>query len=132
MAADSSAHSASRRLQSRTGQGAVAGRTHLRMASSVPPPSNSLGQTRRRPSSVPAPGRLRHLPSNSRFRVLSVGSKSFLSDYRAFLRRLEVEWTTERDSEPYDTDDEKQILSRAMDDAVHFRSKITEDKSELS
>ncbi len=56
----------------------------------------------------------------------------FISQFEAFLRRLEAEWEAERDSDPYNTEDGKFILDRAADEIVHFKSMITEDSSGIS
>lgn len=56
----------------------------------------------------------------------------FISQFEAFIRRLEAEWEAERDSDPYNTEDGKYILDRAADEVVHFKSMITEDSSGIS
>jgi hypothetical protein len=56
----------------------------------------------------------------------------FCADFEAFLRRLAAEWEAERDSDPQSTDDGKYIMSRAVDEVLHFKSMITEDSSGLS
>lgn len=56
----------------------------------------------------------------------------FISQYEAFLRRLEAEWEAERDSDPYNTENGKYILDRAADEIVHFISMIKEDSSGIS
>ncbi|ULQ45570.1 DUF4062 domain-containing protein [Flagellatimonas centrodinii] len=56
----------------------------------------------------------------------------FISQYEAFLRKLDAEWEAERDSEPHGTHDGKYILDRAADEVVHFKSMITNDSSGVS
>ena len=56
----------------------------------------------------------------------------FISQFEAFLRRLEAEWEAERDSIPYNTEDGKFILDHAADEVIHFKSRITEDSSGIS
>lgn len=56
----------------------------------------------------------------------------FLSNYQSFLRRTDAEWSAERDSEPYNTDDAKFILSRVADEAVQFKSMIENDSLGIS
>jgi len=52
---------------------------------------------------------------------------AFLSQYGSFLRRLEAEWSAEKDSQPMNIDGAKYILSRAFDDVVGFKSQIVSD-----
>jgi hypothetical protein len=56
----------------------------------------------------------------------------FISQFEAFLRRLEAEWEAERDSDPYNTEEGKFILDRAADEIVHFKSMIRGDSSGIS
>lgn len=58
--------------------------------------------------------------------------KRFLSEYQSFLRRIDAEWIAERDSDPYDTNDAKYILSRATDEIVRFKSMIQDDSLGVS
>lgn len=58
--------------------------------------------------------------------------KRFLSEYRSFLRRTNAEWTAERDSDPYKTDDGKYIANRIADELLHFKSRIENDSLGIS
>jgi len=71
------------------------------------------------PNNVPESSQTQHLAE-------------FISQFEAFLRRLEAEWEAERDSEPYNTEEGKFILDRAADEVVHFKSMIREDSSGIS
>lgn len=51
----------------------------------------------------------------------------FKSQFETFLRKFEAEWSAERDSEPYNTDDAKYIISSALDELMHYRSQIVSD-----
>jgi hypothetical protein len=53
----------------------------------------------------------------------------FVAQYQSFIRRLEAEWSSERDSDPYSTDLGKGILNSALDDVLSFRSQIIEGLS---
>jgi len=53
----------------------------------------------------------------------------FRSDLDDYLRRLKVEWASERDSDPMNTDEGKLILSMALDELINLRSMIVEDQS---
>lgn len=48
----------------------------------------------------------------------------FKSQYETFLRRLEAEWVSERDSAPHSVDEGKSIARRALADVINFRSMI--------
>ncbi len=50
----------------------------------------------------------------------------FVSQYQSFIRRLEAEWVSERDSDPYSTDLGKTILEGALDQVLSFRSQIVQ------
>jgi hypothetical protein len=54
--------------------------------------------------------------------------KMFKSQFESFLRRLEAEWTAERDSEPCGIDDGKYILRNASDEVLSFKSMIVKDE----
>ena len=55
----------------------------------------------------------------------SIGSVSaFKRQFDAFLRRLEVEWSSERDSDPMNTDEGKLIMANALNEVLSFRSQI--------
>ena len=57
----------------------------------------------------------------------------FKAQFESFLRRLEAEWTTERDSGPYSVDDGKYILQNALSQVLDFRAQIVRDEgSQLS
>jgi hypothetical protein len=56
---------------------------------------------------------------------------SFRFDFEAFLRRVLVEWSAERDSEPYALDDAKLVLRRVADDLIEYRSRIVNDAGPL-
>jgi hypothetical protein len=56
----------------------------------------------------------------------------FRGEYEAFLRRLEAEWNSERDSEPYGVDEGRFIASKARAEVLNFRSQIVQDRSGLS
>ena len=58
--------------------------------------------------------------------------KEFRSNYDAFLRRLESEWVSERDSDPRGTSDGKAILEWALDQVHHFRSQIVAGLGEFA
>jgi hypothetical protein len=51
-------------------------------------------------------------------------AQEFVGRYDTFLRRLEAEWISERDSKPHNTDDGKAILAWALDRVHEFRSQI--------
>lgn len=55
--------------------------------------------------------------------VVEIFSNQFLS----FLRRLQADWESERDSEPYSIDDAKFILSSAVSNLLDFRAQIISD-----
>ena len=49
---------------------------------------------------------------------------AFKSQFETFLRRLEAEWASERDSNPHGIDDGKDICNGALTDVLSFRSQI--------
>jgi hypothetical protein len=51
-------------------------------------------------------------------------ARDFLTNFNAFLRMLDAEWASERDSDPHGTDDGKAILGRALNEVLSFRSQI--------
>jgi hypothetical protein len=51
-------------------------------------------------------------------------TQQFLSQYQNFVRRLEAEWASERDSDPFDIALGKLILSSALKQVLSFRSMI--------
>jgi hypothetical protein len=51
----------------------------------------------------------------------------FKSQFEAFLRKYEAEWAAERDSEPYNIEEAKYIVSSAIDSLLHYRSQIVSD-----
>lgn len=53
--------------------------------------------------------------------------RAFRSQFETFLRRLETEWTAEKDSEPMDIEEGKYILNRAFDEVVNFRTQVVSD-----
>lgn len=53
----------------------------------------------------------------------------FKSEFEAFLRRLEAEWNTERDSEPRNIDGGKLILEVACSEILDFRAQVVSDPS---
>jgi hypothetical protein len=56
----------------------------------------------------------------------------FRTEFNAFLRKLGIEWKTERDCDATDTDEAKRILSSASTELIHFRSMVLKDTTELS
>ena len=56
----------------------------------------------------------------------------FRGELEAFLRRLEAEWGSERDSTPYGVDEGRVIASRARFEVLNFRSQIVQDSAGLS
>jgi len=48
----------------------------------------------------------------------------FKSQYETFLRRLEAQWVSERDSAPHSADEGKAISRQALSDVINFRSMI--------
>lgn len=59
--------------------------------------------------------------------------KMFKSQFESFLRRLEAEWSAERDTEPAGTDDGKYILQSAIAQLLDFKAQIVKDEgSEMS
>ena len=54
----------------------------------------------------------------------SLAVHRFKSEYESFLRRLESEWKAERDSEPYNLDEGKNILYSACSEVLGFSSQI--------
>jgi hypothetical protein len=55
----------------------------------------------------------------------------FVSQYQSFVRRLEAEWLSERDSDPYSTDLGKTILEGALEHVLSFRSQIVKGLAEV-
>lgn len=55
----------------------------------------------------------------------------FKNQLAEFTRRLEIEWSSERDSEPVTIDEGKYVMQRALDEILHFRSMVVEDKNEV-
>lgn len=53
---------------------------------------------------------------------------NFNSEFSSFLRRLQSEWKAERDSDPYNLDEGKYILSNACSEVIGFRSRISEEQ----
>lgn len=51
----------------------------------------------------------------------------FKSQFETFLRKFEVEWLAERDSEPHNIKEAQYIISSALDDLLHYRSQIVSD-----
>jgi len=56
----------------------------------------------------------------------------FVSEFEAFVKRLNSEWSAEKGSNPMGTDDGKYILSKACDEIIHFKGLIADDTSDLS
>jgi len=52
---------------------------------------------------------------------------TFKSQFESFLRRLEVEWKAERDSDPLNIEEGKYILDNACSEVVNFRAQIVSD-----
>ena len=48
----------------------------------------------------------------------------FKRQFDSFLRRLDIEWSSERDSDPMGTKEAKRILSNALNDVLSFRAQI--------
>lgn len=53
----------------------------------------------------------------------------FRESLGAFVRRLEAEWSSERDSQPYSTDEGRSIMTGARFEVLNFRSQIIRDGS---
>lgn len=53
----------------------------------------------------------------------------FKDNFAAFVRRLEAEWRSERDSQPHSTDEGRAIMRNARHDVLNFRSQIVKDGS---
>jgi hypothetical protein len=53
----------------------------------------------------------------------------FKENFSAFVRRLQAEWSSERDSGPYSTDEGRSIMRGARAELLNFRSQITKDGS---
>lgn len=51
----------------------------------------------------------------------------FKSQFDSFVRKLNTEWASERDSEPHNIEDAKYILSSSVDELLHFQSQIVSD-----
>jgi hypothetical protein len=51
----------------------------------------------------------------------------FKNNYSAFLRRLTAEWRSERDSNPFSTDEGRFIMDRALREVLTFRSQVVND-----
>jgi hypothetical protein len=50
-------------------------------------------------------------------------------EFAAFLRRLEAEWSSERDSGPYSIDEGKLIMHEALSEVLTSRARIVQDSS---
>lgn len=50
--------------------------------------------------------------------------QQFLTQYQSFVRRIEAEWASERDSEPYNIDLGKNILGTALEQVISFQTMI--------
>lgn len=57
----------------------------------------------------------------------SVQVQMFKSQFESFLRRLEAEWATEKESEPVSIEEGKYIIERALADILDFLSMIVKD-----
>ena len=53
----------------------------------------------------------------------------FKSAFGSFMRRLDAEWSSERDSEPYTVDEGRLIMGSALRQLLTFRSQIVSDPS---
>lgn len=62
-------------------------------------------------------------PKNSQLEALI----QFKTQFEMFLRRLEAEWSSERDSNPHNTNEGKLIIASALDQVLSFRSRIAGD-----
>lgn len=51
----------------------------------------------------------------------------FKNQFGAYLRKFEVEWVAEKDSEPHSIEDAKYIITRALDNLLDYRSQIVSD-----
>lgn len=51
----------------------------------------------------------------------------FKSQFDSFVRRLNAEWASERDSEPHNIEEAKYILTSAVGELLHFQSQIVSD-----
>jgi hypothetical protein len=54
----------------------------------------------------------------------STNISSFRREFNSFLDVIKIDWISERDSDPTDIDDGKQILRDALDQIKYFRSRI--------
>jgi hypothetical protein len=66
-------------------------------------------------NSVPVATQSEELPDHA---------SAFKQQFDAFLRRLDVEWASERDSNPMGADEGKLILMNALNDVLSFRGQI--------
>jgi hypothetical protein len=70
--------------------------------------------------------------SNQENREAESEIQMFKSQFDSFVRKLNAEWASERDSEPHNIEDAQYILSSAVDELLHFQSQIVSDpKNEL-
>ncbi|HEV7425146.1 MAG TPA: hypothetical protein VGQ46_02175 [Thermoanaerobaculia bacterium] len=51
----------------------------------------------------------------------------FKDNFAAFVRRLNSEWNSERDSRPHDTDEGRSIMRTARFEVLNFRSQVVKD-----
>lgn len=51
----------------------------------------------------------------------------FKENFAAFVRRLDSEWASERDSGPHDTDEGRSIMRNARFEVLNFRSQVVKD-----
>lgn len=65
--------------------------------------------------------------SNQEHRQPESDIQIFKSQFDSFIRKLNAEWVSERDSEPYDIEDAKYILIPAINELLHFQSQIVSD-----
>jgi hypothetical protein len=70
------------------------------------------------------------LPSQPSMEVNNVALRQFKGEFAAFLRRLEAAWLSERDSEPYNIDEGKVIMYRALNELLTLRAQMTQDSSD--
>ena len=71
------------------------------------------------------------LPENSATDGQAALLRKFRGRFESFVRRLESEWTSERDSEPHGTETGKFVLARALDSVHEFRSAIEDGLEEV-
>jgi hypothetical protein len=55
--------------------------------------------------------------------------RAFRRDVGNFSRRLNAEWTSERDSGPHSTDEGRVIMRHALSELLNFRSRVAHDES---